>query len=72
MGLGPFSDQDEREDEYWKAVVENDKLRKARDKGYLTEEGYRALRNRAEDYYTGGDPDDYDPLGGNLASSGRW
>lgn len=70
MSLGPFSDQEEQWDEYWKAVVENDKLRKARDKGYLTEEGYRMLKNSAEDYYSGGNLDDFDPLGGNLSSSG--
>lgn len=70
--MGIRSEAEEREEEYWEAVVKNKKLRAAREKGYLTEEGYRMLRDTAEDYYTGGDPDDYDPLGGNLASSGGW
>ena len=46
--LDSASDLDKLEDEYWHAVSRNNRLRKARDAGYLTEEGYRMLRDDRE------------------------
>ena len=46
--LDSASDLDKREDEYWHAVSRNNRLRKAQDAGYLTEEGYRMLRDDRE------------------------
>ena len=50
MSLGGFSDIDEREDDYWAAVVENEKLRKAVKDGIITETQYELLRNHRTDY----------------------